>query len=35
VFEEKTQKEVAKELHLSQQAIQKRLKKITEILGGE
>lgn len=35
VFEEKTQQEVAKEMKLSQQAIQKRLKKITEILGGE
>ncbi len=31
----KTQQEVAKEMKLSQQAIQKRLKKITEILGGE
>lgn len=29
VFEEKTQQEVAKEMQLSQQAIQKRLKKIT------
>ena len=33
VFEEKTQQEVAKEMQLSQQAIQKRLKKITGILG--
>ena len=35
VFEEKTQQEVAKVMKLSQQAIQKRLKKITKILGGE
>ena len=35
VFEEKTQQEVAKEMQLSQQAIQKRLKKIAEILGSD
>ena len=35
VFEENTQKEIAEKLGITQQAVQKRLKKITEVLAAE